>query len=278
MGRSNLSTKYLMMFMIICISANFLSSLKTQNYALNKQKIEPVTTVTPMAGIAAQGNSVSVASGNTAATISDAKAQATTGRTAVGMAGAAAKTDTVETQSGVVAVAEAGNNEKLVQSHAYQETTAQKTYGQQKDAGVENIASTSYLTGTTQRTDLNDQTSTFSAQQYQVGQEKKLTNQQQTVTDKSTQTSTLESFSGAGNKLSQNTSKDIVITIDTGAEKLIIEKLIRRDDRVIIVTAAKYIKSSLITSEIAYIQQLIAGTCNCKKVKDYVIEMLAEAN
>ena len=67
MGRSNLGAKSMMIIMIICISTNFLSSLKTQNYSLNIQKIEPVTTVTPMAGIAAQGNSVSVASGDTAA-------------------------------------------------------------------------------------------------------------------------------------------------------------------------------------------------------------------
>jgi hypothetical protein len=229
-------------------------------------------------GTNTQTGSLSLATGDKVATVVDARAQATTDRKAVGIAAAEAKNDYIQNQGGVVAVADAENNEKYVDARAHQENVAMRREYQDRDALVDHTASTSYTTGITKRTDLNDETRTYASGQFEIAHDKTLTNSQQTVNDRSVQAATIQSQSGQPHQITQSLSKDITITIDSKNEKLIIEKLIHRDDRVIIVTAAKYLKRSLHSAEVNDIQQLIYGQCNCKKIKDYVIELLAEAN
>lgn len=229
-------------------------------------------------GTRTQTGSLSLATSDRVATIVDARARATTNQKALGIAGAEVRNDYIQNQGGVVAVADAQNNEKLVDARAHQENIAMRREYQERDALVDHTASTSYTTGITKRTDLNDEVRTYGTAQFEIGHDKSLTNSQQVVNDRSVQASTIQSQTGQPNQLTQTISKDITITIDSNNEKLIIEKLIHRDDRVIIVTAAKYLKRSLHSTEINEIQQLIYGQCNCKKIKDYVIELLAEAN
>lgn len=229
-------------------------------------------------GTSTQTGSLSLATSDRVATIVDARARATTNQKALGIAGAEVRNDYIQNQGGVVAVADAQNNEKLVDARAHQENIAMRREYQERDALVDHTASTSYTTGITKRTDLNDEVRTYGTAQFEIGHDKSLTNSQQVVNDRSVQASTIQSQTGQPNQLTQTISKDITITIDSNNEKLIIEKLIHRDDRVIIVTAAKYLKRSLHSTEINEIQQLIYGQCNCKKIKDYVIELLAEAN
>lgn len=229
-------------------------------------------------GTSTQTGSLSLATSDRVATIVDARAKATTNQKALGIAGAEVRNDYIQNQGGVVAVADAQNNEKLVDARAHQENIAMRREYQERDALVDHTASTSYTTGITKRIDLNDEVKTYGTAQFEIGHDKSLSNSQQVVNDRTVQASTIQSQSGQPNQLTQTISKDITITIDSNNEKLIIEKLIHRDDRVIIVTAAKYLKRSLHSTEINEIHQLIYGQCNCKKIKDYVIELLAEAN
>ena len=259
-------------FIILCVFFVLFGSINSSQGNKKSSLLDPNT-------IKANSASYSAISGDKAIASVDASAQATTGHTAVGASAASAASDTVATQAQTAAVANAGANDQLVTSQSHQYTEIQKTTAQQGDIGIQGIATSNYQSGNTQTTDLNGAVTNKSQNQltkeddrlYTVG-----TNNQETIKDKTVQSTAFTTQTGSPIVMTQYIQKDITITFDTCKEKIVIEKLIKRDDRVIIVSAAKYLQPALVISNVNYIKQLISGNCNCKAVKDYIIEILAE--
>ena len=96
------------------------------------------------------------------------------------------------------------------------------------------------------------------------------------IKDKSQKISSTNTLTGELGVLSQDKKSEIIITIDTSNEKFIIQRIIGNEERVIIVSASKFLKSSMTDTETQNIANLLKGNCNCKKIKDYLIDMLAE--
>lgn len=261
------SNRMILLIILVVISNSF---------CLHKNKLQTFLVISDP--ITANATSASVASGDLAATVVDASAQATTGHTATSIAGGVAQTDSVKTQSAIAAVAQASESDKLVQANSHEETAEVKTTGQQGNANADTITSTDYNNSTVKKTALDDTVTVGSDSSFQIGANKTLTDSQEVITDVNSQKSDIQTQTASNSNLNQANTQDIVITINTGSDKLIIEKLISKDDRVIIVSAARYLQSSLQSTDQSYIKSLIAGSCNCKQVKDYVIEMLAQAD
>jgi hypothetical protein len=106
------------------------------------------------------------------------------------------------------------------------------------------------------------------------------TNGRQTITDSTGDRTTLTTHNYNDNSQTYfefTDEREITITIDAGNEKLIFEKIIGNDDRVMILTAAKYLRG--FSDDVkAYFQKLFQTPCNCKQVRQYAINLLAEGN
>ena len=251
------------LFLLICISCALSSRL------IKSGVLDP--------NISANANSLAASTDNLVATKSEANAEATRGYTSIGAATSVAKSDKLSTSSAVTAVADASSSDKLKQASASQETLSTFSTSQTGQAYQELIDSASYKTGQTRTTSLDESVSIAKSDQYQVSENKKLVNDFSTITDKTEKTSQTDTVTNELGVLSQEKKSNIVITIDSSVEKIIIERIIGNEERVIIVSAAKFLKSSLGQSDAANIMQLLNESCNCKRVKDYLIEMLAEA-
>ncbi len=251
------------LFLLVCLSCALSSRL------IKSGVLDP--------NISADASSLASSTDNIVTTKSEANAEATRGYTAVGAAASVAKSDNLSTSSAVTAVADASLSDKLKQATASQETTSTYSTGQTGQAYEELVNSDSYKTAQTKTTSLDDSVSIAKSDQFQVSEDKKLVNDFATITENTVQTSTTDTLTNELGVLSQEKKSDIVITIDTSAEKIIIERIIGNEQRVIIVSAAKFLKSSLGVSDAANIKQLLTESCNCRKAKDYLIEMLAEA-
>jgi hypothetical protein len=259
--------------LIICLCVLFVFGFVNSSHNNKKSSL--------LDPIKADSASYSVASGDRALASVDASAEAKTGHTAIGTSAATATSDTVATQAQTAAVAVAGANDKLVKSQSHREIEIQKVTAQKGDIGIQAFATSNYQSDSTQKTDLNDKVTGHSTNQYTKNDDRLYTvgpNNQQTIKDKTVQSTTFTTQTGSPILMTQEVQKEIVITFDTSKEKIIIEKLIKRDNRVIIVSAAKYLKSSLVKSNVYYIKQLISSSCNCQAVKDYIIEILAESD
>jgi hypothetical protein len=226
--------------------------------------------------IEADAKSLSFSTDNLVATRSQTDAQATRGYTALSSATAEAKSDKLYTVSGVTAVADASETDKLKKAQASQETMSVFSTDQTGQAYKEQINSASYKTSTTTTTSLDDKVSVGKSDEMKLTEQKKLTNDYSSIVDKTQQTSSTNTLTGELGVLSQDKKSDIVITIDTSNEKFIIQRIIGNEERVIIVSASKFLKSSLTENESQNIADLLKGNCNCRKIKDYLIDMLAE--
>ena len=243
-------------------------------YSSMSSRVSKVEALQP---IKADSSSAAVSNGNTVAATSDASSAAKTGHTAVGASISSAASDTVETNTNIVAVSEAGKKDKLVTSTAHQEAVAQSSTGQEGDAYKRQIDSEKYTTDRIQKTAFDGSVSTQKNDQYVTGQNKLLVNDDQTISTKTQRTASTASLTGSIGVLDEQSKSEFIITINSDNEEFIIERIIGNSQQVLIVSGARLIKPSLGKSDISALNSLITGTCNCKKVKDYVLELIAEA-
>jgi hypothetical protein len=262
----NIFNSFKISFKLIFIISTLLSPVF--NSRLNK--IDPVPKIT------ADAKSLSFSTDNLVATLSQTNAEAKTGYTAVGSARADSKSDRLYTASDVTAVADASETDKLKKAQAKQETISVFSTDQTGQAYKEQIHSASYKTSTTTTTSLNDKVSIGKTDELKLAEEKKLRNDYSLIKDKSQKISSTNTLTGELGVLSREKKSEIIITIDTSNEKFIIQRIIGNEERVIIVSASKFLKSSLTDTETQNIANLLKGNCNCKKIKDYLIDMLAE--
>jgi len=220
----------------------------------------------------------SLAAGNLAATIADAQSIAPTGRSSSSFGVADSKTDHLNIESAISAIAEAGDYDKVVVATAHDDKIATRELGTYKDASLEAKKVKGFRDENETRIGLDDSVTVDNKVGSTIAKENTLVNSRQTITAKSLDSIVIDSSNKDDpNLLTNKKGSDIIIEINSDDEKLIVEKMISRDERVIIVNAAKYLFKDLIKSDQVHIEKLLKQKCNCKKVKDYLIELLAEA-
>lgn len=259
LSRSNL-TIFLSISLIICF--NLINSKSTNN--LNQ--------------VLSNTNTKAVTQGDLATTNADAYAEATRGHNSLAVGTATGLSDKVLSQTTAVASANAAKDVDKVVSTAHSEDVAQVVTSTDPDDRNKNIVSINdYKTGTTTTTYLNGSTDVQKFDQVTSGTQKIFATQDQVFKDTSLLTSNLSTETHRNPLLTLSLERDIIINISTKDEKLIVEKIIKDDNRNIIVTASKYVLPSLSKANMNYVQALISGTCNCAAVKNYMIDILSES-
>ncbi len=228
--------------------------------------------------VIANTNTKAVTQGDLATTNADAYAEATRGHNALAIGTATGLSDKVLSQTSAVASANAGKDMSKVVSTAHSEGVSQIVNSTDPDDNNKVVVSIDdYRTGTTTSTYLNGKTDVQKYDQVTSGSQKTFSTQDQVFRDTSLLTSNLSSQTNRNPVLTLSLERDIIINISTKDEKLIVEKIIKDDNRNIIVTASKYVISSLSRANMNYVQALISGTCNCAAVKNYMIDVLSES-
>jgi hypothetical protein len=224
-----------------------------------------------------QVTATSLATGDYAETSAESKATATQGNVGVGIGVANAQTDTVKTGSEALALADAGSNQSVT-NNVYNRDSA-SYQGYLEDDGVVGATHTNNF-ATNYRTTVNPDGNAIyeNTEQSDAGTYRVIQNGRNTIIDNKTDSVHIDGSTISNANLVDTSSKrDVTITVDAGDEKLIVEKIIGNDQRVIIVSAAKFLLDSLAKDDVAQIIQLYKDTCNCRQVKNYLMELLAEA-
>lgn len=229
----------------------------------------------------ASSNALAISQGNNyTQTHINSKAIATEGNKAEAASAANASTMNIKNEITGLAKADATSN-KYVENEIYKEKTATNDRNINSFNGYQ-----SDILNTDQFEANNKKTITQSDEEIRESQyiamntlDQNFRNNIQTINDKSFEMSSLEGVTnndGSRRSFTQAEKREIVITIDAGDEKLIIEKIIGNDNRVIIVSAAKYLLKSIPQDVKNYFEILYNETCNCKLVNEYAMDLLAE--
>lgn len=74
----------------------------------------------------------------------------------------------------------------------------------------------------------------------------------------------------------QNT-RDIVVEFDISNVKVLVERILTNEDKVMVVSAANSLLTSLIKQDREYLQMLYKGKCSCKQLKDFLVGLLTDS-
>ena len=259
---------------------NLILTICIFNIITNSFKVSLIQNELPITWASSSANSLSIGNDYTETSI-NVKATATEGNKADATSSADAKTNILNNQISAKADANAFDH-KLVENAIYKEkiSTHKKNLISNLDLSSESIKvnqfeENSKRTVTKQDEDINEMKISS-----QVDKNNKYYDESQNIKDKTFDLSTIENFSNrnkSSNYLSQSQKREILITIDAGSEKLIIERIIGNDNRVLIVSAAKYLKKSLSNEIKHFFKGLYDQQCNCKLIREYAMDMLAES-
>ena len=71
--------------------------------------------------------------------------------------------------------------------------------------------------------------------------------------------------------------RDIVIEFDVSKQKVLVERIITNESKIMVVSAATNLLTSLIKEDQEYLEKLYNAKCSCKLIKDFLIELLKES-
>lgn len=71
--------------------------------------------------------------------------------------------------------------------------------------------------------------------------------------------------------------RDLVIEFDISHEKVLIERIITNENKVMLISAANVLLTNLIENDKLYLENLYRKKCACKEIKEFLIDMLKES-
>ena len=77
--------------------------------------------------------------------------------------------------------------------------------------------------------------------------------------------------------LETSNMRDIVIEFDVSKQKVLVERIITNESKIMVVSAATNLLTSLIKEDQEYLEKLYNAKCSCKLIKDFLIELLKES-
>lgn len=77
--------------------------------------------------------------------------------------------------------------------------------------------------------------------------------------------------------LETSNMRDIVIEFDVSKQKVLVERIITNESKIMVVSAATNLLTSLIKEDQDYLEKLYNAKCSCKLIKDFLIELLKES-
>jgi hypothetical protein len=233
----------------------------------------------PNTSASSSANSLSLGNYHTETSL-NVKATATHGNKADATSAAGAKTNNLDNQITAQAQADATDN-KLVENEIYKEKISTYDKNSKSEIGLlsESYNTKQFEANSKRTVTLQDEENKQNKFSSQVDNLNNYENESQGIKDETYDLSTIENNTksdNSSNYFTQTQKREIVITIDAGSEKLIIERIIGNDNRVLIVSAAKYLKKSLPKEVKDYFQELYDQKCNCKLIREYAMDLLAE--
>ena len=71
--------------------------------------------------------------------------------------------------------------------------------------------------------------------------------------------------------------RDIVIEFDISQQKVLVERILTNESKIMVISAASSLLTSLIKEDQEMLQKLYSMKCGCKMIKDYLVELLKES-
>ena len=71
--------------------------------------------------------------------------------------------------------------------------------------------------------------------------------------------------------------RDIVIEFDISKQKVLVERILTNESKIMVISAASSLLTSLLKEDQATLQKLYSMKCGCKMIKNYLVELLKES-
>jgi hypothetical protein len=225
-------------------------------------------------------NSLSIGNDFTQTTTNSA-ATATHGNIAAAQSSAGATTNNLNNQLTGNALADA-TNANLVQTREYKDQNVTYVDGSTGPDGSSSntILANIYENNSTAITTLDNQQINNNQASYQSNLVTNAQNSRQKITDTRSNSAAIQTISqnsDTATTLDESDHREIIITIDAGSEQIIVEKIMGSDNRVLILSAAKYLSGFPLDVK-EYFLKLYNAQCNCQQIREYAMNLLAEGN
>ena len=247
---------------------------------INSLNSNLIQTNAPLTSASSVATSTSIGNVFTGTTI-NSTATATQGNMSGAQTTAGATTNNLNNQITANVVADATKAKLVnVQNYKDQNETLLDISAGTNGIYSKTIKSNIYETNSTHTTCLDDQQMNNNYACYQDNLYTSIKSSNQNITQSNKNSAAIKNTSQNSDStttLDESDKIEILINIDAGSENIIVEKIIGGDRRVLIISAAKYLTGFPQTVKDQFMK-MYNQKCNCRKLREWAIDLLAEGN